>query len=279
MPPNLPLRLRIQFAVTRRVTALLRRVGAREAAISLRHDIWRAARLTFERAGSDRLSRPALHGMDTALDQIIDRDAGIFIEAGGFDGITQSNTYYLERFRGWRGLLVEPMPEHAALARRNRPGARVCQCALVDPTYSAPSIAMQFGDLMTTVSGPGAGEWVAAGLILGWRDPRVEEVPARTLSSLIDEAGDPPIDLLSLDVEGHEAVALAGLDLDRHAPAWILVEMHDLDAGRAVIDPVLGDRYVEHGALSPVDLLYRRADLSASFAPAAARGTPAAGHG
>ncbi len=38
--------------------------------------------------------------------------------------------------------------------------------------------------------------------------------------------------------------------------------MHDLQAGRAAIAPVLGDRYVEHSELSPVDVLYRRVDVS-----------------
>jgi FkbM family methyltransferase len=254
--------LRLQFALTRRLTAMLRGLGMREAVISLRNDLARAQRLVLERRGSARRSRPALHGMDVALDRIIDRDGGVFIEAGGFDGYTQSNTYYLERFRGWRGILVEPMPELAALARRNRPGARVIQSALVDPQFAGATVSMEFGDLMTTVSRPGATEWVAQGLVLGWRDHRVDEVPARTLSQIVDDAGDPPIDLLSLDVEGHEAAALRGLELERHAPAWILVEMHDLDAGRVEVAPVLGDRYVEHCQLSPLDVLYRRVDVS-----------------
>ena len=261
LPSSLPLRLRVQFAITMRLTVVLRRLGLRETAISLRHDLARARRLAHERRGSARHSRPALHKMDLALDAIIDRDAGIFVEAGGFDGYTQSNTYYLERFRGWRGILVEPMPEHAALARRNRPGARVVQSALVAPDFAEPTVTMQFGDLMTTLSGPGSEDWVAPGLVLGWHDPRRETVPARTLSDIIAEAGDPPIDLLSLDVEGHEAAALSGLDLDRHAPAWIVVEMHDLTAGRSAIAPILGERYVEHGELSPLDVLYRRRDV------------------
>jgi hypothetical protein len=84
-------------------------------------------------------------------------------------------------------------------------------------------------------------------------------VPARPLSSLLDEAGICRVDLLSLDVEGYEAQALRGLDLSRHAPMWILVEMHDLEAGRTEIGAVLGDHYVEHDLLSPLDVLYRRA--------------------
>ena len=137
------------------------------------------------------------------------------------------------------------------------------QGALVDADYSASTVSIEFGDLMSTVSRPGAAEWASQGLVLGWRDPHVEEVPARTLSSIIEEAGGPPIDLLSLDVEGHEAQALAGLDLTRHAPGWILVEMHDLEAGRTAIGGVLGERYVEYGTLSPLDVLYRRAYVPA----------------
>ena len=263
MARDLPPRLRAQFALTRRLTALLRILGVREQAISLRIDILQARRLAFERFGSPRYSRPALHAMDVQLDRIIDRDGGFFVEAGGFDGFTQSNTYYLERFRGWRGILVEPMPDLARLARRQRPGARIVQCALVARDFPGDSIEMEFGDLMTTVSHPDAREWTGPGLVQGWRDHRTEQVPARRLGAVLDEAGAPPIDLLSLDVEGYEAQALDGLDLDRHAPAWILVEMHDLDRGRERIAPILNGRYEEHVQLSPLDVLYRRRDVSA----------------
>ncbi len=255
---ELPLRLRIQFAFTRRLTVLLRRLGLREPVIAARHAVLRERRRLFERCGSARYSRPALHRMDRELDRIIDRDGGFFVEAGGFDGFTQSNTYFLERFRRWRGILVEPMPELAAEARRNRPSAAVFQCALVAAEHDRDWVEMEFGDLMTNVSGTHETGWTSAGLVLGWRDHRVERVPARRLSELLDEAGGPEVHLLSLDVEGYEAAALRGLDLERHAPAWILIEMHDPVAGRREIAPILGDRYAEHSQLSPVDVLYRR---------------------
>ena len=39
------------------------------------------------------------------------KTGGTFIEAGAFDGIFFSNTLYLELFRSWSGLLVEPHPD------------------------------------------------------------------------------------------------------------------------------------------------------------------------
>ncbi len=263
MPAEPSPRVRLRRSLTRLRTRVLRAVGLREATIRARHARVRARRSIFERFGSARYSRPALNDLDRKLDALIDRDGGFFVEAGGADGFTQSNTYYLERFRGWRGILVEPMPEMAAEARRNRPDARVFECALVPLDFNASDLEMEFGDLFSTVRGLHGqdGKWVEGGLVLGWRDPRVERVPARALSGLLDEAGVTDIELLSLDVEGYESHVLRGLDLARHAPAWILIEMHDLDVGRAEVGEVLGDRYVEHGAISPLDVLFRRADL------------------
>jgi hypothetical protein len=39
--------------------------------------------------------------------------------------------------------------------------------------------------------------------------------------------------------------------------------MHDLAAGRAEVGQILGERYVEHSQLSPLDVLYRRRDVPA----------------
>jgi FkbM family methyltransferase len=259
MPEEMPLRMRIQFTYTRLLTRSLKALGLRERVLEARYAAFRARRSAFERFGSERYSRPALHAMDSKLDRIINKKNGTFVEAGGHDGYTQSNTYYLERFRGWRGVLVEPMPEMAEQARRNRPGSRLFQCALVGAADDGGRVEMEFGDLFTKVhAGNGDEGWVRNGLVLGWRDHRVESVPARSLASVLDEAGVGSVDLLSLDVEGYEAQVLGGLDLARYAPAWILVEMHDLDAGRREIGGVLGERYVEHEQISPVDVLYRR---------------------
>lgn len=264
LPQGLPTRLRIQFTITRRLTWALKALGLREPTIRARYALMRGVRCALERSGSERLSHPALHEMDRKLDAIIDRDGGFFVEAGGHDGYTQSNTYYLERFRGWHGMLVEPMAEMAAEARRNRRASTVFQCALVALDQADEQIEMEFGDLFSTVHGgreDEAGSWAGHGLVLGWRDARSESVPARALSDLLDELDVSEVDLLSLDVEGYEPQALSGLDLSRHAPAWILVEMHDLQAGRETIGKLLGSRYVEHDLLSPLDVLYRRADL------------------
>lgn len=255
---------RIQNAVTRLYTRLLRLLGIRDRIVSARAARTRRLRLEREALGDDSLSRPALHELDVKLDTIIGKRDGFFIEAGAHDGFTQSNTYWLERFRGWRGLLVEPMPEMAAEARLSRPEATVVQCALVPAGDPRTQIRMRFGDLMSMVDGAKEADWPSLGTTLGWRDPYEIDVDARSLSSILDEIGATEVDLLSLDTEGFEGPALQGLDLERHAPRYLLVEIHDRERDRPPVDRVLGEHYREHSWLSPVDLLYVREDVAAA---------------
>jgi hypothetical protein len=64
-------------------------------------------RKIFEQFGSDEFSKPYA-GHDKLL-EIINFKNGFCIEVGGNDGYFHSPTYYLERFKGWRGVLVEPL--------------------------------------------------------------------------------------------------------------------------------------------------------------------------
>lgn len=232
--------------------------------LRLRAQLKRLRRAAFEAAGSARYSRPALHALDRRLADRLDLDGGYFIEAGANDGFSQSNTYYLERFRQWTGLLIEPIPEFAVECRLNR-RAKVIEVALVEDEAATPSVTLHCAGLMSTVTGALGSEeatrrHVQTGLaVQGLRKSRVVQVPARTLSSLLDECRvDREIDLLSLDVEGAEPQALRGLDLRRHSPRWICVEARDPDEIRRLLDPT--HRLVE--ALTDLgthrDLLYER---------------------
>lgn len=50
-----------------------------------------------------------LHLLNTpSLNELNASTNGIFLEAGAYDGETWSNTLYLERFKNWTGLLIEP---------------------------------------------------------------------------------------------------------------------------------------------------------------------------
>ena len=206
---------------------------------------------SFRSYGLDRLDR--------RLDKYLNQDRGFFVELGANNGISQSNTAYLERYRQWSGILIEPIPRLFRECRRNRPKAVHFNCACVDPdTATQEIVGMMDCNLMSVVSGA-LGEkeatWIASGEQVQNIRAQPVRVPCRTLSSILEECGNPAVDLLSLDVEGYETSVLQGLDLSRHRPRYILVEV--------VITPLveltrhLGEHYDYVAHLSQTDVLLR----------------------
>lgn len=212
----------------------------------------------FEAFGSQRYSRPALHGMDTVLAELLPDEGGVFLEAGAHDGYTQSNTYFLERYRGWQGILVEAIPELHRKAARRRRRSHVVHAALVGPGLAGNPVTIHFGDLMSKVGDDGS--HAAGGLRNAGRAAYTVDVPGRTLSDVITDAGLGVPDIVVLDIEGNELDALRGLDLARHAPRMLVIEMLDLERQRPAFDELLGGRYRFDRILSKDDALYVRVD-------------------
>jgi FkbM family methyltransferase len=225
----------------------------------------RLRRAMAERLGVDRFSQPSLGHLEPTLARYLPQSGGVFVEAGAYDGYWQSNTYWLERFRNWTGVLVEPMPELAERARRTRPRSQVFQCALVAADSGIETIPMLYAGTMSMVRGIwGSPESESQRARHGASLAKVQEreivVPAQTLSSVLDEAKVTSIDFMSLDVEGYETAVLQGLDLDRHAPNILLIEMLDEEHNRPEIEQMLGSRYRFDARISDLDYVYRRVD-------------------
>ncbi|MFV0367705.1 MAG: FkbM family methyltransferase [Hyphomicrobiaceae bacterium] len=222
--------------------------------------LMRGMRPQLERMGVLSKVSYALNDLDQKLLAFISHRNGVFIEAGANDGNDQSNTKYLELYLGWRGLLVEPIPELAQKCRKNRPNSIVEECALVSRYDRRDAVDMTYCNLMSLVDGArGSVEADSAHIQKGRQFLRKNESVRRvtvrtdTLNALILRHGLDHIDLLSLDVEGFEAEALAGLDFDNVAPKWILVEANDEGA----VEQTLGDRYELAAQLSHHDKLYK----------------------
>ncbi len=224
-------------------------------------------RPALELLGIDALSWPGLNELDRKLARHLPERGGWFVEAGANDGFLQSNTYHLARFQRWRGVLIEPVPHLAEQCRKRRPESKVYECALGAPERSGSTVKLRFAGLMTNVCGALGDEVTEtrraqAGLAVQGLpvEPRVVEVPLRTLTEVLIASGTPSkFDLLSLDVEGHEVEVLKGFDLDRHQARLICIE-----ARRTRLDEVrerLSGRYemkeVLHEGSEHGDYLFR----------------------
>lgn len=202
----------------------------------------------FEKLGRDTYSWPALNELDRKMAERLP-STGTFLEVGGNDGYSQSNTYYLERHRGWTGVLIEAVPALAERARRTRTRSQVYTLALASPDEAGKPIRFLDMDLMSIPDGMPLDEDHRAARCRGSMN-----VSTATLSSVLDHAGIGAPTFMSVDVEGAELAALSGLDLERHAPQFLLVETEDVDP----VADLLSEHMTMVDKLSFHDYLFER---------------------
>ena len=221
---------------------------------------WRKARrIVFEFFGNPAFTpKPSLGLLDDKLEKYLNFKGGVFIEAGANDGISQSNTYYLENGRKWTGLLVEAIPELYLKCKAERKRSRVFNCGLVASNHPKATITMHFANLMSVAEGAMPPGEMQDHLQFGIECQQLAgtyevEVPAVTLAALIERCGIRQIDFLSLDVEGGEAGVLDGLDLRVNRPTFILVEARYFNE---VNELLTSHEYLQIEQLSHHDFLY-----------------------
>ena len=198
----------------------------------------------------------------------MDFDDGFYVELGANGGITQSNSFYFELKRNWRGVLIEPSPHKFLLCKENRSAKNAIFCnACVDFDYDQKYVKMQYANLMT----------ISNNLDLDLEDKQAhiqkgknsldknENVfefgaVAKPLTELL-EASEAPrlIDFLSLDVEGAELMVLKGIDFDRYNFRFMLLEIRDFDRINNFLS-THGYRFVEK--FSQQDYLFEYINLN-----------------
>lgn len=174
-----------------------------------------------------------LDGLDQRLESYLNYDNGFFVELGANDGVRQSNTLYFEKYRGWSGVLIEPIPHRYMECLENRGEKNTIFCnACVPFDYDQKYVDMLFIDLMSVSENLSLDigdveEHVRRGESFLQRTERTVRfgAVAATLNHLLHGAGAPKtIDLLSLDVEGAELDVLRGIDLEVYEFNYMLIE-------------------------------------------------------
>jgi len=149
-----------------------------------------------------------------------DRKGGFFLDVGCAWPIRASNTYYLEEKLGWTGIGVDALEDYAEEWGRKRPGSKFFAFLVSDRTggsstfFKSPNIGLSSTNRVRA-SGKDYGDPM---------EPEEIEVSTIALDDLLKREGVEKIDLLSMDIEGHEPKALAGFDIDRFQPELVVIE-------------------------------------------------------
>ena len=176
---------------------------------------------------------------DEVLARLIPGD-GAYVDIGAFHAEESSNTLSLYR-RGWRGLLIDPLPMTWYGLMLHRPGDHVYPVACFNSDGTA---SFRVCESVST-------------LRLDWpiQETDVIEVETRKLSTIM--ATFPEIRtrarLLSIDVEGCESQVLASNDWETFRPEVIVVEYRWYNADQPGVDIshewdqiLLSNGYIKH---------------------------------
>jgi len=155
---------------------------------------------------------------------------GFFIDVGFNDGIEASNTYLLEQ-HNWQGIGIEPIPELAEIAASNRNCKVIC---------AAITNKQGYGTLVEIEGATGLSSLVDSKKLRKRGEsyngqPKEIQVKLQTLDSVLGDNDIQQIDLLSIDVEGHELAVLEGLSIKKFGLRIIIIE--DNSRGRSFIVP------------------------------------------
>lgn len=179
-------------------------------------------------------------GQDAWLVEYFSRrktDTGIYVDIGAHDGVTFSNTYFLEKEMKWSGLLIEPQQKHHRNLYLNRPNSIIIPyCAynhtgmmrFVEITESSETSDVPGGaDMLSGLEDSYKDFW------FHWTDELrrkyetkrvVKSVPCYNIQGILDDHGITNIDYLSVDTEGSEMAILRAIDFKRVKISVIHVE-------------------------------------------------------
>lgn len=142
---------------------------------------------------------------------------GFYIDVGANDPLVDSVTQLFYE-RGWRGINVEPMAHYHAMLEVARP-RDVNTRAAAGEHPGRMTFYEVAGTGLSTLDDAVARQHADAG-----RAVTRHEVEVTTLSQLCEAHVQGPIHFLKIDVEGHEAPVLRGMDFKRWRPWVLLIE-------------------------------------------------------
>ena len=191
---------------------------------------------------------------------------GTFVECGAFDGLTECSCKFFEETMGWNGFNLEPVPALFEKLKSNRPNATNLNVGL---SSSSGTVAFH------TVEHPHYGVDTTIGAIE--HDPAFKaallgdgctfheiSVDVITWAEFLARSGVQTIDLMVLDVEGHEMAVLSGMKGSAVLPHVMCVEFGHVGFDR--LREAMSDLGYEYDITSFANAFFVRRDKVTLFA-------------
>ena len=154
------------------------------------------------------------YGQDVYIDKYFkNKTRGFFLEVGGFNGETFSNTLLLERYRQWDGVLIEAIPGLYQLMQ-----AKSRNCYMINTCISDTIARQAFVNADVLSSSDIAMTDRHKHRIQSEKAqkyPAKDVINCKSLLRIMNAIGTKHIDFFSLDVEGGEMIVLKSIPWDK----------------------------------------------------------------
>ncbi len=161
-------------------------------------------------------------GEEILVNRILKNKYGFYIDVGALNPKVGSLTFLLYK-KGWKGINFDLTKSNINLFRFLRKRDKSVQVAISDKKGFVESYIFDSGSGLNSLEKKYADKWKKK----LFKPYTIEKIKSNTLNSVIEEYNIPKnFDYLNIDVESHELKVLAGLDLKKHRPKLITIEIH-----------------------------------------------------
>jgi FkbM family methyltransferase len=161
---------------------------------------------------------------DLFVDWMLQKKNGIFIEFGACDGINISNTYYLEKYMGWSGILLEPAKFWHNKIKFNRPNCIIDFRCVSDESGNEVSFYENMDPALSSLNNN-----FFSNTSYKVKTVSLNDIFFEYEEKLLKKSNDiESIDFISIDAEGTEYQILKKFNFNKYSPKIIIVE-HNFD--------------------------------------------------
>ena len=177
------------------------------------------------------------------------KSKGFFVEFGGCDGSTLSNTHMLEKQLGWNGIIAEPATVWHEKLQHNRTCHIDHRCVFSQSGLSLPFLETSGTNQnnsspeLSGLSAYAEGDWASN---LRRQNSRQYNVTTVSLNDLLDEHNAPAeIDYISVDTEGSELAILEAFDFQKRTVKLFTIEHNYQEQQRQQIHELMSSHNYE----------------------------------
>lgn len=183
-----------------------------------------------------------------------------YLEIGGWDGVTSSNTLSLLGSKKWKGMLVEPDPFAFQKLKFYRSSDITINAAVVPSSHEGDLVTLERHDMLSFISGTSTSSDKSSSASRG-----KHKVKAMYINQIISKLNH--VDYFSSDIEGLEYDILGDLDFENCAPDILTVECNWDCETESKIETLLKSkgylrRFAAHTWLTRGDSWYCKSDMT-----------------